>query len=121
MLEKLSAWYKDNVSEELNCLACRLYSGFGLLGIGAYLLVQSKKRPKPLESYTMMSLAATMGVLGVARLADGKCPEDIDRGTVASAMLPVMEPAMEPAKEPAMEPAKEPVKEPLPESGKPHK
>lgn len=109
MLEKLSVWYKDNVSEELNCLACRLYSGFGLLGIGAYLLVQSKKHPKPLESYTMMSLAATMGVLGVARLADGKCPENIDRGSaMAPATLPVTATATVPPVEPAPESAKPP-------------
>jgi len=58
MIGKLSFWYKDNVSNEVDCLACRLISGIGLLGIGAYLLAQSKKRPKPLENYTMKSLAA---------------------------------------------------------------
>ncbi|XP_043069149.1 uncharacterized protein [Drosophila bipectinata] len=113
---KLSTWYKDNVSEELNCLACRLYSGLGMIGIGAYLLVQSKRRPKPLETYTMMSLAAAMGGLGVARLADGECPKDIDRGIV---MVPVMVPSMESAVEPGKEPAKEPTKEDSKDPSKP--
>ncbi|KAH8280059.1 hypothetical protein KR018_002653 [Drosophila ironensis] len=70
MIGRLSLWYRDNVSQEVDCLACRLVSGFGLLGIGAYLLAQAKKRPKPLENYTMKSLAAAVGMLGVARLAD---------------------------------------------------
>ncbi|XP_017046955.1 uncharacterized protein LOC108092027 [Drosophila ficusphila] len=69
MIGRLSFWYKDNVSNQVDCLACRLVSGFGLLGIGAFLLAQSKTRPK-LESYTMKSLAAAVGFLGVARLAD---------------------------------------------------
>ncbi|XP_037732292.1 uncharacterized protein LOC119563119 [Drosophila subpulchrella] len=70
MIGRLSLWYKDNVSNEVDCLACRLVSGIGLLGIGAYLLAQSKKRPKPLENYTMKSLAAAVGLLGVARLGN---------------------------------------------------
>ncbi|XP_039494087.1 uncharacterized protein LOC120453445 [Drosophila santomea] len=71
MIGRLSFWYKDNVSNEVDCLACRLVSGIGLLGIGAFLLAQSKKRrSKPLENYTMKGLAAAVGVLGVARLAD---------------------------------------------------
>ncbi|KAH8369479.1 hypothetical protein KR009_012093 [Drosophila setifemur] len=70
MIGRLSVWYKDNVSQEVDCLGCRLVSGIGLLGIGAFLLAQSKKRPKPLENYTMKSLAGAVGVLGVARLAD---------------------------------------------------
>ncbi|KAH8336001.1 hypothetical protein KR074_003449 [Drosophila pseudoananassae] len=70
MIGRLSLWYRDNVSQEVDCLGCRLVSGFGLVGIGAYLLVQSKKRPKLYEQYTMKSLAAAAGLLGVARLAD---------------------------------------------------
>ncbi|XP_017076566.1 uncharacterized protein LOC108111556 [Drosophila eugracilis] len=70
MIGRLSFWYKDNVSNEVDCVACRLVSGMGLLGIGAFLLAQAKKRPKPLESYTMKGLAAAVGVIGVARLAD---------------------------------------------------
>ncbi|XP_017103783.1 uncharacterized protein [Drosophila bipectinata] len=70
MIGRLSLWYKDNVSQEVDCLGCRLVSGFGLVGIGAYLLAQSKKRPKLYEQYTMKSLAAAAGFLGVARLAD---------------------------------------------------
>eukprot|EP00099_Drosophila_melanogaster_P028543 NP_732261.1 uncharacterized protein Dmel_CG31360 [Drosophila melanogaster] len=71
MIGRLSFWNKDNVSNEVDCLACRLVSGLGLLGIGAFLLAQSKKRQaKPLENFTMKGLAAAVGVLGVARLAD---------------------------------------------------
>ncbi|XP_017119295.1 uncharacterized protein LOC108140807 [Drosophila elegans] len=70
MIGRLSFWYKENVSNEVDCVACRLISGIGLLGIGAYILAQAKKRPKPLENYTMKSLAAAVGLLGVARLAD---------------------------------------------------
>ncbi|XP_017005201.2 uncharacterized protein [Drosophila takahashii] len=70
MIGRLSFWNKDNVSNEADCLGCRLVSGIGLLGIGAFLLAQSKKRPKPLENYTMKSLAAAVGFLGVARLAN---------------------------------------------------
>ncbi|EDW44701.1 uncharacterized protein LOC6616698 [Drosophila sechellia] len=73
MIGRLSFWNKDNGSNEVDCLACRLVSGFGLLGIGAFLLAQSKKRrSKPLENFTMKGLAAAVGVLGVARLADAK-------------------------------------------------
>ncbi|XP_016976572.1 uncharacterized protein LOC108042687 [Drosophila rhopaloa] len=70
MIGRLSFWYKDNVSNEVDCVACRLVSGIGLLGIGAFLLAQSKRRPKPLESNIMKSLAAAVGLIGVARLAD---------------------------------------------------
>jgi len=91
MIGRLSFWYKDNVSNEVDCLACRLISGIGLLGIGAYLLAQSKKRPKPLANYTIKGLAAgepfilakfrfwwslssppppAVGLLGVARLGN---------------------------------------------------
>ncbi|XP_034489195.1 uncharacterized protein LOC117792959 [Drosophila innubila] len=70
MIGKLSAWYRDNVSEAADCFACRLISGFGMIGIGAFILAQAKRRRSPLENYTMKSIAAVAGVLGVARLAD---------------------------------------------------
>lgn len=66
MIGRLSFWNKDNVSNEVDCLACRLVSGLGLLGIGAFLLAQSKKRQaKPLENFTMKGLAAgePLGIL----------------------------------------------------------
>ncbi|XP_064550470.1 uncharacterized protein LOC135436709 [Drosophila montana] len=70
MIGKLSAWYRDNVSESADCVACRLISGFGMIGIGAFLLAQAKRRRSPVEHYAMKSIAAVAGVLGVARLAD---------------------------------------------------
>ncbi|EDW83776.2 uncharacterized protein Dwil_GK13494 [Drosophila willistoni] len=70
MIGKLSTWYKENVSESADCWACRLISGFGMMGIGAFLLAQAKRRNRPFENYTMKSLAAAAGFLGAARLAD---------------------------------------------------
>ncbi|TDG49547.1 hypothetical protein AWZ03_004038 [Drosophila navojoa] len=70
MIGKLSAWYRDNVSESVECVSCRLISGFGMLGIGAFLLSQAKRRRSPVEHYAMKSIAAVAGFLGVARLAD---------------------------------------------------
>ncbi|KAH8388576.1 hypothetical protein KR093_010262 [Drosophila rubida] len=70
MIGKLSAWYRDNISEAADCVACRLISGFGMIGIGAFVLAQAKRRQAPWENYTMKSLAAVAGFLGVARLAD---------------------------------------------------
>ncbi|XP_030374459.1 uncharacterized protein LOC115624023 [Scaptodrosophila lebanonensis] len=69
MIGRFSYWYRGNVSEDADCVACRLISGIGLLGIGAFLFSQSK-RPRPIEKYTMKGLAAVVGALGVARLAD---------------------------------------------------
>ncbi|KAH8409700.1 hypothetical protein KR222_001925 [Zaprionus bogoriensis] len=72
MIGKLSAWYRENVSESADCIACRLISGFGMLGIGAFVLAQAKRRRSPFEKYTMKSIAAVAGLLGVARLADAE-------------------------------------------------
>lgn len=58
MIGKLSAWYRDNVSESVECVSCRLISGFGMLGIGAFLLSQAKRRRSPVEHYAMKSIAA---------------------------------------------------------------
>lgn len=41
-----------------------------MIGIGAFILAQAKRRQSPLENYTMKSIAAVAGLLGVARLAD---------------------------------------------------
>ncbi|XP_034665965.1 uncharacterized protein LOC117899794 [Drosophila subobscura] len=70
MIGRLSFWNKDNNSSEVDCLGCRLVSGFGLIGIGFFLLAQAKRRSKPLENYTMKGLAAAVGALGVARLGN---------------------------------------------------
>ncbi|EDV93782.1 uncharacterized protein LOC6563946 isoform X2 [Drosophila grimshawi] len=70
MISKISAWYRDNVSESADCIACRLISGFGMIGIGAYLLSQAKRRRSPVEHYAMKSIATVAGFLGAARLAD---------------------------------------------------
>lgn len=58
MIGKLSAWYRENVSEAADCFACRLISGFGMIGIGAFILAQAKRRRMPLENYTMKGIAA---------------------------------------------------------------
>ncbi|XP_017845809.1 uncharacterized protein LOC108602265 [Drosophila busckii] len=70
MIGKLASWYRENVSESADCVACRLISGFGMMGIGGFILSQAKRRRSPLESITMKSIAAVAGFLGVARLAD---------------------------------------------------
>ncbi|ALC45728.1 CG31360 [Drosophila busckii] len=92
MIGKLASWYRENVSESADCVACRLISGFGMMGIGGFILSQAKRRRSPLESITMKSIAAGVqimplglivyktlnnnflltvaGFLGVARLAD---------------------------------------------------
>ncbi|KAH8264415.1 hypothetical protein KR038_008332 [Drosophila bunnanda] len=71
MIGRLAFWRRDGAPSKIeDCLSCRLVSGSGFLGIGAFLLAQSKKRPQPLENYTMKGLAAVAGILGVALLAD---------------------------------------------------
>lgn len=45
------------VDNNTDCLECRLISGFGLLGVGAYLYYQAKHRKK-WENYTMRVLSA---------------------------------------------------------------
>ncbi|XP_022215952.2 uncharacterized protein LOC111069984 [Drosophila obscura] len=72
MIGRLSFWNKDSTTSEVDCLGCRLVSGFGLIGIGVYLLAQAKRRSKPLENYTMKGLAAAVGALGVARLGNAE-------------------------------------------------
>ncbi|KAH8355436.1 hypothetical protein KR084_006446 [Drosophila pseudotakahashii] len=71
MIEQLSSWLR----KEFGCLNCRLTNGLGLLGIGAFLLVQSKKCPKRLDNYGVKSLATAFGLMGVARLADVQFPK----------------------------------------------
>ncbi|EDX02395.1 uncharacterized protein Dyak_GE17536 [Drosophila yakuba] len=66
MIEKLSSWLRN----EFGCLNCRLANGMGLLGIGVFLLAQSKKCPKRLDNYGIKSLATFFALMGVARLAD---------------------------------------------------
>lgn len=58
MIGKLSAWYRENVSESVECVSCRLISGFGMIGIGVFLLSQAKRRRSPVEHYAMKSIAA---------------------------------------------------------------
>lgn len=58
MIGRVAAWYRENVSESADCMACRLISGFGMMGIGAFVLAQAKRRNSPLEKYTMQSIAA---------------------------------------------------------------
>lgn len=89
MIGRLAAWYRENVSESADCMACRLISGFGMMGIGAFVLAQAKRRKSPIEKFTMQSIAAcgytaktkfathyttcfhtVAGFLGVARIAD---------------------------------------------------
>ncbi|KAH8340596.1 hypothetical protein KR059_001705 [Drosophila kikkawai] len=91
MIGRLAFWRRDGAqaSGTEDCLSCRLVSGSGFLGIGTFLLAQSKKRPQPLENYTMKGLAAgkvgtligkkpdlniffisAAGILGLALLAD---------------------------------------------------
>ncbi|XP_017023702.1 uncharacterized protein [Drosophila kikkawai] len=72
MIGRLAFWRRDGAqaSRTEDCLSCRLVSGSGFLGIGTFLLAQSKKRPQPLENYTMKGLAAAAGILGLALLAD---------------------------------------------------
>lgn len=65
MIGKLSAWYRDNVSESADCVACRLISGFGMIGIGAFLLAQAKRRRSPVENYAMKSIAAGTGAKNI--------------------------------------------------------
>ncbi|KAH8243282.1 hypothetical protein KR032_006227 [Drosophila birchii] len=71
MIGRLAFWRRDGApSNTGDCLSCRLVSGSGFLGIGTFLLAQSKKRPQALENYTMKGLAAAAGILGLAILAD---------------------------------------------------
>lgn len=58
MIGRVAAWYRENVSESADCMACRLISGFGMMGIGAFVLAQAKRRNSQLEKYTMQSIAA---------------------------------------------------------------
>lgn len=39
-----------------DCLSCRLISGFGIIGIGAYIYYQARHR-KSLEKYTMNAIS----------------------------------------------------------------
>ncbi|XP_037806413.1 uncharacterized protein LOC119600324 [Lucilia sericata] len=50
-----------------DCLECRLISGFGLIGVSAYIYYQARHR-KRWENYTMNIISAGVGVLGGARL-----------------------------------------------------
>lgn len=40
-----------------DCLGCRLISGFGIIGIGAYIYYQARHR-RTLEKYTMNAISA---------------------------------------------------------------
>ncbi|XP_075145866.1 uncharacterized protein LOC142220565 [Haematobia irritans] len=53
--------------ETEDCLSCRLISGFGIIGMGAYIYYQGKRR-KPLERYAMNLMSTGAAALGVARL-----------------------------------------------------
>ncbi|XP_038115755.1 uncharacterized protein LOC6035002 isoform X1 [Culex quinquefasciatus] len=65
-------------SRHKDCLPCRIVSGTGVLGMGAYVWLQAKKRPQAVGRYAMFSVAAVeyfvpllvAAGVGVTRLLD---------------------------------------------------
>uniref|UniRef100_A0A1I8NJR4 Distal membrane-arm assembly complex protein 1-like domain-containing protein n=1 Tax=Musca domestica TaxID=7370 RepID=A0A1I8NJR4_MUSDO len=50
-----------------DCLPCRLISGFGVMGMGAYIFHQAGRR-KPMERNIMKIISISAVMLGAARL-----------------------------------------------------
>ncbi|EDS39760.1 conserved hypothetical protein [Culex quinquefasciatus] len=57
-------------SRHKDCLPCRIVSGTGVLGMGAYVWLQAKKRPQAVGRYALFSVAAVAAGVGVTRLLD---------------------------------------------------
>ncbi|XP_037945458.1 uncharacterized protein LOC119677944 isoform X1 [Teleopsis dalmanni] len=57
----------SNMKKDIDCLPCRLVSGFGIIGIGTYLYTQANKR-KGFHKNIMVVISAGAVGLGVARL-----------------------------------------------------
>lgn len=53
-----------------DCLACRLISGGGLIGISVYTYSQARKHPKAFNKIGLMMVTAAVAGIGVARLLD---------------------------------------------------
>lgn len=51
-----------------DCFACRLVSGAGVLGMGAYIGHFANKRPTGAGRNAMYGLAGAVGFIGIARL-----------------------------------------------------
>lgn len=58
------------VSQQKDCLPCKLVSGFGLVGIGFYVAHQAKHFKPSLGKKIIYSIAYGFGSLGVARLLE---------------------------------------------------
>jgi len=57
----------DNVVTEKTCISCRIISGAGLCGGGAYVAYEAMKRKSPVQKYIMFGVASGFLALGVAR------------------------------------------------------
>ncbi|XP_077296906.1 uncharacterized protein LOC143918746 [Arctopsyche grandis] len=53
-----------------DCWGCRMVSGCGLVGIGAYLATFSKKNPATLGKGILATLSISFAGLGAARIFD---------------------------------------------------
>uniref|UniRef100_A0A182N502 Distal membrane-arm assembly complex protein 1-like domain-containing protein n=1 Tax=Anopheles dirus TaxID=7168 RepID=A0A182N502_9DIPT len=53
-----------------DCMPCRLVSGLGVIGMGVYIARHAQKRPNKFGRYSMLTVAAAAGGIGVARLLD---------------------------------------------------
>mgnify|MGYP004597516791 CR=1 FL=1 len=61
--------FNKTMNSSQDCLECRLISGFGAMGMGAYIWSHAKNK-RLLDANVMKVLAGTAFILGIARLSN---------------------------------------------------